>query len=67
MQRANGDWFALKERAKLRVPVFASNREAMQARAFRTAASASSMQWNVPMWIATPSAVICARQRSRSR
>lgn len=34
MQRANGDWFALKERAKLRVPVFSSNREAMQARAF---------------------------------
>jgi len=34
MQRANGDWFALKEREKLRVPVFSSNREAMQARAF---------------------------------
>lgn len=34
MQRANGDWFALKERAQLRVPVFSSNREAMQARAF---------------------------------
>src|SRR5260370_33091822 len=34
MQRANGDWFALKERDKLRVPVFSSNREAMQARAF---------------------------------
>src|SRR5260221_14341853 len=34
MQRANGDWFALKERAKVRVPVFSSNREAMQARAF---------------------------------
>jgi hypothetical protein len=34
MQRANGDWFALKERGSLRVPVFSSNREAMQARAF---------------------------------
>lgn len=34
MQRANGDWFALKEREKFRVPVFSSNREAMQARAF---------------------------------
>ncbi len=34
MQRANGDWFALKEREKFRVPVFSSNREAMQARSF---------------------------------
>jgi hypothetical protein len=34
MQRANGDWFALKERGNLRVPVFPSNREAMQARSF---------------------------------
>ncbi len=34
MQRANGDWFALKERENFRVPVFSSNREAMQARAF---------------------------------
>jgi len=34
MQRANGDWFALKERGEFRVPVFSSNREAMQARAF---------------------------------
>ena len=34
MQRANGDWFALKERGSFRVPVFSSNREAMQARAF---------------------------------
>ena len=34
MQRANGDWFALDQRDGLRVPVFSSNREAMQARAF---------------------------------
>ncbi len=34
MQRANGDWFALEEREKFRVPVFSSNSEAMQARAF---------------------------------
>ena len=34
MQRANGDWFALEQREGLRVPVFSSNREAMQARAF---------------------------------
>ena len=34
MQRANGDWFALKEREKFRVPVFSSNSEAMQARSF---------------------------------
>jgi hypothetical protein len=34
MQRANGDWFALNQREGLRVPVFSSNREAMQARAF---------------------------------
>ena len=34
MQRANGDWFALTERGSFRVPVFSSNREAMQARAF---------------------------------
>jgi hypothetical protein len=34
MQRANGDWFALEEREGFRVPVFSSNREAMQARAF---------------------------------
>jgi hypothetical protein len=34
MQRANGDWFALEERERLRVPVFSSNSEAMQARAF---------------------------------
>ena len=34
MQRANGDWFALNQREGLRVPIFSSNREAMQARAF---------------------------------
>jgi hypothetical protein len=34
MQRANGDWFALEQREGFRVPVFSSNREAMQARAF---------------------------------
>jgi hypothetical protein len=34
MQRANGDWFAEERREGLRVPVFATNAEAMQARAF---------------------------------
>ena len=34
MQRANGDWFALEDHESFRVPVFASNTEAMQARAF---------------------------------
>jgi hypothetical protein len=34
MQRANGDWFALDQSEGFRVPVFSSNREAMQARAF---------------------------------
>jgi hypothetical protein len=33
MQRANGDWFAVKDQGRLRVPVFHSNGEAMQARA----------------------------------
>ena len=33
MQRANGDWFALEDRGRFRVPVFRSSREAMQARA----------------------------------
>lgn len=32
MQRANGDWFALDDRGRLRVPVFHSRDEAMQAR-----------------------------------
>jgi len=34
MQRANGDWFALKDHGSFRVPVFSSNGEAMQVRAF---------------------------------
>jgi len=34
MQRANGDWFALEDHGSLRVPVFSSNREAMQAHAY---------------------------------
>ena len=34
MQRANGDWFALNKLDGLHVPVFSSNSEAMQARAF---------------------------------
>jgi len=34
MQRANGDWFAEQRREGLRMPVFSSNTEAMQARAF---------------------------------
>jgi hypothetical protein len=33
MRRANGDWFAVKDQGRLRVPVFLSNSEAMQARA----------------------------------
>jgi len=33
MRRANGDWFAFEESGNLRVPVFSSSREAMQARA----------------------------------
>lgn len=36
MQRANGDWFALEHPGGFRVPVFRSNSEAMQARAFNT-------------------------------
>ena len=32
MQRANGDWFALDDAGRLRVPVFSSTREAMEAR-----------------------------------
>ena len=34
MQRANGDWFAQERREGLRVPLFSSNSEAMQARSF---------------------------------
>jgi hypothetical protein len=33
MQRANGDWFAFADRGRLRVPVFGSSSDAMQARA----------------------------------
>ena len=33
MQRANGDWFALDDHGRLRVPVFRSHSEAMEARA----------------------------------
>lgn len=33
MQRANGDWFAVKDNGRLRVPVFHTSDEAMQARA----------------------------------
>jgi hypothetical protein len=33
MQRANGDWFAFEDHGQLRVPVFSSSGEAMQARA----------------------------------
>jgi hypothetical protein len=32
MQRANGDWFALDDHGRFRVPVFHSTREAMIAR-----------------------------------
>ena len=34
MQRANGDWFALDDGGAFRVPVFHSDSDAMQARAF---------------------------------
>lgn len=33
MQRANGDWFAIKDDGRLRVPVFHTSSDAMQARA----------------------------------
>lgn len=33
MQRANGDWFAMSDQGHLRVPVFRSSSDAMQARA----------------------------------
>jgi hypothetical protein len=32
MRRANGDWFALDEDGRLRVPVFSSSSHAMEAR-----------------------------------
>ncbi len=34
MQRANGDWFALDDRGRFRVPVFSNSREAMTARSY---------------------------------
>lgn len=34
MQRANGDWFAIKEPLRFRVPLFSSMSEAAGARAF---------------------------------
>jgi hypothetical protein len=34
MQRANGDWFAIKHHGSFRVPIFSSDREAMRARTF---------------------------------
>ena len=34
MQRANGDWFAIKEPSRFRVPLFSSVDEAKSARAF---------------------------------
>lgn len=37
MQRANGDWFALDEQGRFRVPLFNTHREAMQARFFNNA------------------------------
>ena len=33
MQRANGDWFGLDDKGRLRVPVFRSNQDGMTARA----------------------------------
>ena len=34
LQRANGDWFALEDHESFRVPIFSSNSQAAQARAF---------------------------------
>jgi hypothetical protein len=34
MQRANGDWFAIKDSGRFRVPLFSSHSEAMGARSF---------------------------------
>jgi hypothetical protein len=34
MQRANGDWFAIKHQGSFRVPIFSSDSEAMRARTF---------------------------------
>ena len=32
MRRANGDWFAVEDHARLRVPLFLSSRDALMAR-----------------------------------
>lgn len=34
MQRANGDWFAIKDPQRFRVPLFSGMKEAMDVRAF---------------------------------
>jgi hypothetical protein len=36
MQRANGDWFALDDQGRSRVPLFFNSREAMNARAYNS-------------------------------
>ena len=36
MQRANGDWFALDDRGRFRVPVFSNSREAITARSYNS-------------------------------
>jgi hypothetical protein len=36
MQRANGDWFALDDQGRSRVPIFSDHREAMQARSYNS-------------------------------
>lgn len=36
MQRANGDWFALDDHGRVRVPMFSNRREAMQARSYNS-------------------------------
>jgi hypothetical protein len=36
MQRANGDWFALDDHGRSRVPLFSDQREAMQARSYNS-------------------------------
>ena len=36
MQRANGDWFAIDDQGRSRVPLFCNSGEAMNARAYNT-------------------------------
>jgi hypothetical protein len=36
MQRANGDWFALDDRGRFRVPLFSNSRDAMTARSYNS-------------------------------